>query len=110
MRIENLSDIVTAITGRSGEWAACEVNLIGTSGFGAVRRLLRDYSVMDFEFTLSGRGTYTYFFCGTPSGWGLRKNFAISSARPLEDYRIGAMRRGDTASPISLHPFNPPRA
>jgi hypothetical protein len=67
--------IVRTVIRRDGEWADCNVDLVGTSGFGSAGRLFRDYSVVDFEFSLRNRGSYTYFFAGDPSTWGLVKNF-----------------------------------
>jgi hypothetical protein len=82
--IEALTGIVKREIGRSDPWTDCEVELVATSGFDMSKnRLLRDYSVIDFEFTSWGkeRGKYTYFFAGEPSGWGLFKNIPKSLRR-----------------------------
>jgi hypothetical protein len=87
-----LETIVQRVTGRPGVWTECTVRLLATSGFSSPRRLLRDYSVLDFELTADGRGRYTYFFCGEPSGWGLFKNFqAFGGGSPL-DHGFGVVR------------------
>ncbi len=77
--------IVTRRVRRStDEWEQCEVNLVATSGFGNHgRRLLRDYSVLDFELQLAGRGSYTYFFWGDPHAWGLLKNIGVRNEAGL---------------------------
>jgi len=90
--LTRLAGIVQTVLGRPGVWTACEVCLTGTSGFGAARRLLRDYSVLDFELKLGGRGSYTYFFCGELYAWGLFKNFEITGDRPFVDHGLGAVR------------------
>ncbi len=86
--------IVTRRTLRDNdEWEDCEVNLVGTSGFGNHgRRLFRDYSVVDFELRLQGRGSYTYFFSGAPSTWGLLKNIGVTSEADLLKEGLATIR------------------
>ena len=81
----SLGGIVKRVIRREGEGALCEVDLVGSSGFEKVSRLLRDYSVLDLETTLAGRGSYTYFFLGEPGRWGLIKNFNTWFKTPKED-------------------------
>ena len=88
-RLAALDGIVRRVTGRPSLWTDCEVVLNATSGFSAPGRLLRDYSVLDFEIAVSGRGSYTYFFAGEPSAWGLRKNLGVSADVPAEDQGFG---------------------
>jgi hypothetical protein len=93
------------------EWEACEVNLVGSSGFGNHgRRLLRDYSIIDFELRLAGRGSYTYFFSGDPSTWGLLKNIGVSNEADLLKQGYAIIRvattdlLGRSAGPIFVRP------
>jgi hypothetical protein len=80
-----LGGIVKTVIRRDGERALCVVDLVGSSGFETLSRLLRDYSVFDLETTLAGRGSYTYFFLGEPGRWGLIKNFNTWFKTPKED-------------------------
>ena len=86
--------IVTRRVRRStDEWEECEVDLVGTSGFGNHgRRLLRDYSVVDFELRLGGRGSYTYFFWGDPHAWGLLKNIGVGNEAGLLEKGFATIR------------------
>jgi hypothetical protein len=90
--------IVVRQTSRTtDEWTQCDINLTGSSGFGNHgTRLLRDYSVVDFEFKLAGRGAYTYFFAGDPSGWGLFKNLGVSGEAGLRSRGLAVIRIATT--------------
>ncbi len=92
--LEALPGIVTRITARpEGEWARCDLSLHASPAWSWGRkRLLRDYSLVDFEMRLSNRGAYTYFFGGEPSRWGLLKNLNLSAARPIEEQGWGVVR------------------
>jgi hypothetical protein len=78
--------VIRSITRQESDWADCLIDLTATSGFGNHgRRLLRDYSILDLELRIAGRGSYTYFFAGEPNLWGLIKNFeTLSEARLLD--------------------------
>jgi hypothetical protein len=76
--------IVRKVNSVVNGWTLAEVELTGSSGFGhGGRRLLRDYSILDFELKVKDRGSYTYFFLGNPSKWGLLKN--ISTLTSFDD-------------------------
>ncbi len=89
-----LGGILGRVTGRDGPWTEGALDLRSSSGFSSPGRLMRDYSVLDFELKLKGRGTYTYFFGGEPSGWGLRKNLGASTDQSAEEQGLGIIRIG----------------
>ena len=90
-RIENLAGIMPRPIGHDGEWALGAVNILATSGW-SMGRTLRDYSVLDFELKLKGRGVYTYFFGRPPTWWAQLKNLNISSGRSAAEQGFGIVR------------------